>query len=186
MTKFFRTEDGFVLWFDGVCRWTDGDLSFLHSTQTNGPVNSKNQPLPGEFIETRTGDELLNAIHECLAEADTDVVLRVANSVLSGTHVFLRTLGDKDIYEVVQNTEAVDDLCDRLNGDVLLLITLDNSMGGASSTTWNVAALGKDIEGMGGIVTDIDALEELARRWCELRGYSFLRVEVLDRRTLAN
>lgn len=179
MKRFFRTEDGFLLCFENG-QWTDGELTFGHSIVTERPMDSNGYPVPGELIETKTGDELLNAIRESLAEADTDVVLRVANSVLSDMHRFLRVVDGEDIYEVVEKAEAVDAMCDRLGGDLLLSITLDNPMGGGSHTTWNVAALGKEIESMGGTVGDINTHQKLAERWCQLRGYNFLRLEVFD------
>lgn len=82
-------------------------------------------------------------------------------------------------------TLAVDALCDRLGGDTLLGIAVDNPLGGGSYCEWGVAYLGKQIEQMGGEVRYILNHEQLAAEWCRLRGYKFVRVTQLSRDRLA-
>ncbi len=50
-TRKFKTEDGYVLWYDATQKaWTDGDLAF-DSGEHGLPVDSNGKPLDGCFID---------------------------------------------------------------------------------------------------------------------------------------
>lgn len=86
-------------------------------------------------------------------------------------------------------SRTVDALCDRLNGDRNLLIQTDNDVTDdhfceAGQTIQNVAKLGMDIEADGQsdlFISGISTIDDLARTWCNAKGYTFVSVKRWDR-----
>lgn len=101
MKRYFRTDDGFLLWFyDGF--WTDGNHRFLSLFRENreNPVGMDGEFIAGSHLNLKTGDQLISEITDTLAEVGGGFLARIANEVLSQRHAFLTREGANDLFEV--------------------------------------------------------------------------------------
>lgn len=59
----------------------------------------------------------------------------------------------------------------------MLSLTIDNPFGGPCYCEHSVEWLRSEIDAMGGRLSPFARNEDIARQWCELRGYHLIRVE---------
>ncbi len=63
---------------------------------------------------------------------------------------------------------------------VKLDLTVDNPFGGGSYATHRVVDMQREIRNLGGSLEGIDTYEALAKKWCYLRCFGLIRVEVQE------